>query len=305
MTKQSVSTSVQCAPPPGVPAGYALELEGRGTTWVRDTGDDDPSRRVLLLLHGLGATGGLNWAGAFPTLARRYRVIAMDHRGHGRGIRTRSFRLADCADDVAALVEAMDIPNPILVGYSMGGPVAALAWQRHPDLFDGIVFCATARNFRGKPVERIGFAALALAGWSPLAVPDVAMRALSSLLATLPVPGVAPMQARWGFEEMCWTDPRSVIQAAGELGRFNCGPWISEIDVPTAVVTTTHDRMVPVSRQARLALSMPSAVIHPVSSGHLEVGFPHASKLSEEILLACDEVAARAAAHPRFLADSG
>jgi 3-oxoadipate enol-lactonase len=272
---------------------------------VRDTGADDPERPVLLLLHGLGATGGLNWAGAFPTLARRYRVVAMDHRGHGRGIRARKFRLADCADDVAALVETLGLANPILVGYSMGGPVAALSWQRHPDLFDGIVFCATARNFGGKPVERIGLAALALAGWPPFAVPDVAMRAVSSLLAALPVPGVAPMHARWGFEEMCLTDVRSVMQAAGELGRFDCRPWISDIDIPTAVVTTTHDRMVPVARQARLALSIPSAVIHPVSSGHLDVGFPHASKLSEEILRACDGVARRAAAHPRLLAASG
>lgn len=152
------------APPPGVPGGFAVDLDGRGTTWVRDTGAGDPARRVLLLLHGLGATGGLNWAGAFPTLARRYRVISIDHRGHGHGIRTRRFRLEDCADDVAALVEALDLTNPILVGYSMGGPIAALSWQRHPELFDGIVFCATARNFRGKPVERIAFAALAAAG---------------------------------------------------------------------------------------------------------------------------------------------
>ena len=42
-------------------------------------------------------------------------------------------RLADCADDVAALVDELGVTKVIAAGYSMGGPVAQLLWRRHPD----------------------------------------------------------------------------------------------------------------------------------------------------------------------------
>ena len=63
----------------------------------------------------------------YSTLAEHFRVIAMDHRGHGRGIRTFApFRLADCADDAAGLLSELGIKKVIPVGYSMGGPIALL-----------------------------------------------------------------------------------------------------------------------------------------------------------------------------------
>ena len=49
--------------------------------------------------------------------------MALDHRGHGRGIRSRRpFRLEDCADDAAALIDELGLGPVTAVGYSMGGP---------------------------------------------------------------------------------------------------------------------------------------------------------------------------------------
>ena len=102
---------------------------------------------TLVLLHGLGATGRLNWFAAFPELAQRYHVVAVDHRGHGQGIRTRWFRLKDCADDVIAVADQLGIDRFMAVGYSMGGPIAKLCWNRHPTRVRGLVLCATSRYF--------------------------------------------------------------------------------------------------------------------------------------------------------------
>ena len=68
-------------------------------------------RRPSLLLHGWIASGGLNWFNAFGPLSERYYVVAPDLRGHGRGLRSRRrFRLADCADDVAAHARGHSAP---------------------------------------------------------------------------------------------------------------------------------------------------------------------------------------------------
>src|SRR5688500_16415489 len=132
---------------PPLPPGRRLKLPGRGTTFVREM-EGPPGAPTLVLLHGLGVSADLNWFRCYDALGRRYRVIAMAHRGHGRGIRSsRPFRLADCADDVAAVADELGIERVIPVGYSMGGPITQLVWKRHPDRVAGLVLCATARSF--------------------------------------------------------------------------------------------------------------------------------------------------------------
>ncbi|NNE18353.1 MAG: alpha/beta fold hydrolase, partial [Myxococcales bacterium] len=83
-----------------------LNLEGRGRIRVVEF-KGPKGAPTLVLLHGLGATARLNWFAAFPELAQRYHVLAVDHRGHGQGIRSRSFRLKDCADDVIAVADQL------------------------------------------------------------------------------------------------------------------------------------------------------------------------------------------------------
>ena len=128
---------------PRLPPGRVVELPGRGSTFIREAGSS--AAPALVLLHGLTASADLNWFTAYNQLARRYRVIALDQRGHGRGIRLRGrpFRLEDCADDVAALADALEIERFVPVGYSMGGAVAQLVVKRHPARANGLVLCAT------------------------------------------------------------------------------------------------------------------------------------------------------------------
>jgi pimeloyl-ACP methyl ester carboxylesterase len=102
-----------------------LDLKGRGRIRVFEL----EGAPTLMLLHGLAAPGPLNWFTAFPELAERYRVVAVDHRGHGRGIPTRRFRLKDCADD--AVADALGIQKFIAVG---------LCLLRTPSMAQSLVF---------------------------------------------------------------------------------------------------------------------------------------------------------------------
>ena len=118
-------------------------------------------RRRSCSCTGGSPAAGLNWFNAFDRSSRRYDVVAPDLRGHGRGLRTRRrFRLADCADDVAAVLEQLDTGPVIAVGYSMGGPVAQLLWRRHPELVSGLVLCATSYRFVNGARERFIFGSM-------------------------------------------------------------------------------------------------------------------------------------------------
>ena len=133
-------------PPLPLPPGRAVLVPGRGEFFVRDSGG---AGLPVLLLHGWMFPSDLNWLHAYRPLAMAgYRVLAMDLRGHGRGLRSgEPFRLADCADDAAAVLLALGLPPAAVVGYSMGGPVAQLVAQRHPDQVAGFVLCASALDW--------------------------------------------------------------------------------------------------------------------------------------------------------------
>ncbi len=75
--------------PPPLPRGRDVELPGRGTTFVREVPAPRGRRRAptVVLLHGWTVTADLNFFRCFGPLGTMYRVVALDQRGHGRGIR--------------------------------------------------------------------------------------------------------------------------------------------------------------------------------------------------------------------------
>src|SRR4051794_20870638 len=136
-----------------VPPGRYVATS-RGRLFVRETGPlDGPT---LVLLHGWVGTAAVNWLLVYPRLAAQFRVIAPDLRGHGRGPRSNTrFRLTDCAADVGALIETLDLDDIVLVGFSMGGPVAQLTWRTHSKRIAGLVLCATSYRFVSSSVARM------------------------------------------------------------------------------------------------------------------------------------------------------
>jgi 3-oxoadipate enol-lactonase len=259
-------------PVAGIPRGRRIELHRRGTTFVR-TVKGPAGAPTVVLLHGLAATAALNWHTVFEPLSQHFRVIAPDLRGHGRGIRSpRRFRLADCAEDVAETLRALDGDPAIAVGYSMGGPVAQLLWRAHPDLVSGLVLCATGVEFVPGNRERYAMVALAqiLAGTTRLGAAatwlpgTIARRALN-------VPGGAnstPM-AVWARREMSKHSPRMVFEAAQSLATYSAKDWLHTVDIPTSVLVTTRDTAVLPAAQFRMATAIPNSHVNLIDDGHV------------------------------------
>jgi len=243
---------------------HAVKLGRHGTTNVLDI-PGPPGATSVMLLHGLGATARLNWGPCFRPLSKHFRVLSLDHRGHGSGLRTRRFRLEQCADDAAAVARARGLDRFIAVGYSMGGPIASLTWRRHPDQVAGLVLCATARHFVTRNMARAARVALPTAARIARLAPSAAReRMLQRMLARIEHPELRERV----FREFEGHDPASVIQATHALSGFSSHDWIGSVDVPTAVIVTTRDELVPPERQRKLAASIPGAEVFEVDGDH-------------------------------------
>lgn len=238
-------------PPVALPPGRVLHVHGRGEFFVRDTGEGSAGTTVLLL-HGWMFSSDLNWFTTYADLqAAGHRVIALDHRGHGRGLRSPApFRLQDCADDAAAVLRTLGTGPALVVGYSLGGAVAQLVARDHPDVTAGIVLCATANDW-SEPKLRLLWSGMTglrlLLGIAPEAIWRRAMVLFGEDGGT---------GTTWQAAELARGSAVALAEAGRELGRFDSRPWNGVLGVPSAVVVTREDTSVPPAKQHALASSL-------------------------------------------------
>lgn len=259
-------TRVEGVLEPRLPPGRELQLPGRGTTFIRELDGPSPNAPTLLLLHGWTASADLNWFASYFPLAKHFRIVAIDHRGHGSGIRSRRrFRLADCADDAAATADALGLERYIPVGYSMGGPIAQLLTKQHTDRVSGLVLCATAAKFASTREERLSFMGItglaAIARYTP-------SQARQWLTHRMYLRGKEGVWEPWAIEQVSRHEWRTVLEAGRAIGSFSSMSWIGQLDVPVSVVMTMRDHVVPLRRQLRLFEAIPDAEAFRVDGDH-------------------------------------
>lgn len=272
-----------------LPRGRHYDLPGRGRTFARLV-DAPPGAPTILLLHGWTATADLNWYSSYSALEGKYGLVALDHRGHGRGIRSKTpFRLTDCADDAVALLDELGIEKVIAVGYSMGGPIAQLIWRRHPGRVMGLVLCATAASFSTTKQDHVRFAAIGTLAQAARVIP----RALRQLIGSQLLTGKSGKDLRqWAVGELRRHDPLKLIQAGHRIGLFDSRRWLRTIDVPVSAVVTTEDEVVSVSRQREMLEVIPGATSYEIVGSHTVcVGQPEAFRKS--LLSAISDVVGR------------
>jgi 3-oxoadipate enol-lactonase len=270
-----------------LPEGRFVELPGRGQAFVR-IAQGPAGAPTVLLVHGLLATADLNWSLAMPVLASRFKVVAPDLRGHGRGLPTRRFDGEECADDLAAIVETLELGRVIVVGYSLGGLVAQLFARAYPELVAGLVLCATACTFE-VPTEQGAVRLL----------DRIVRRAPERLRRTAMMAILAPKNAncpngRWLLSEVRRHDTLAILDAAAEAGRFNSSGWLGEIDRPAVVMVTSLDPVVAPDSQRRMAGALARAEVVEVAGDHFAC-IKRPDDVNAALLAACSSILARAA----------
>ncbi len=241
---------------PWLPAGSTVQVPGRGEFFIRRFEHPDPDAPVLFLFHGWTASADLQFFTAYEALANEYSLVAIDHRGHGRGLRTPyPFRLEDAADDAAAVARALGLGKVTTVGYSMGGPISMLFARRHPDLVEAVVVQATAMEWNARFTDR--------ATWMWLPLLGAAMRSwLFPRYLRRVMPRVIPAghelerYVPWVLGEMQRASTDALLGAGRALRHYDSRAWAAGIAVPAGLLLTTRDRLVRPRKQRELAAAL-------------------------------------------------
>jgi pimeloyl-ACP methyl ester carboxylesterase len=281
--------------PPAMPPGRVVNLPSRGEVFVRDSGGTS-ARPAVLLLHGWTASADINFFPVYACLAESYRMIALDLRGHGRGMRsTESFSLEDCADDAAAVLDHLGAGRVIVVGYSMGGPVGLLLARRHPERVAALVMQATALEWQRAARER--------AVWRMLPLLDLGLRSGAGDIFVERVlrraagkdPGIAGYRP-WLAAEFRRATARDLVAAGRALSRYDASTWAGQLNVPAAMLVTTRDRLVRPAKQRTLAEVLRASVFE-IDADH-DVPLAKGGEYASLTRLAVDKVAAAAGLTP-------
>lgn len=220
---------------------------------------------AVLLVHGLGSRAE-DWANIMPLLKQAgFHVYAMDLLGYGRSAKPKdaSYSIAQQAGIAGDLLTQLQIPKVDLVGWSMGGWVAARTALDHPERVRRLVLCDAA-GLRFQPQ-------FGIRDFEPATVP--AVQRLYRLLMPKPVdvPAFLARDMVRRFKAMNWVVDRSArsMFAGDDLldGRLDA------LAMPTLIIWGKQDHLIPLSSGLAMHTQIRQSVLEIYDGcGHLAPG---------------------------------
>ena len=217
--------------------------------------DSGGAGEAVLLAHAIGCDHRM-WDGLRARLAPRYRVLAVDLRGHGRSpVPPRPYTLAGLADDARALLDRLGIARAHWVGLSMGGMVGQAFALQHPQRLGKLVIANSTSSYgpegpslwaaRAKLVEQGGLAAIR---------DTVAQRYFSEEYRRENAAQVNAVMDR--FLE---TPAQGYLGCCDAIGELDFSAALGRIRAPTLVIAGEADAGTPVAMSRAIAQAIPGA----------------------------------------------
>ncbi len=235
---------------------------------------------VFVLVHGW-AMGSVFWEDVADELADDHLVVAYDQRGHGRSgdPGTAGAEVEALGDDLQAVLETVpDDCEVVLVGHSMGA-MSVVAWAAHHTdervvaaaLFNtgvhGLVAASAATFGRAaRPIHPVLHTILT-SGLPLGALPAMTLRGAIAYVAL--GPGADRRAVDRTAMLVCGSQPRVRSAFGRSMSVMDLREALCRLEVPTCVVTGSHDRMTPPPLARTLADGLPDAVLHTMEgAGH-------------------------------------
>ena len=216
-----------------------VETNGIETYYER-RGEGPP----VVFVHGMVMSTTM-WGAQVEALADGYTTVAYDVRGHGRtgGSDVGSYSMELFAEDLDALLTALDIEQPVLCGVSMGGAVAQAYAAAHPEEVAGLVLADT---FPAGPLPlagRLAFANIRFLGWLQRYVDYKTLNRVQMRVGNRLVPGWAGDEVT--VQDLIETDPRIASEEFRKIARATATFPGSDLDLsavtaPVLVLYAEH-----------------------------------------------------------------
>ena len=131
-------------------------VEANGLRFHYREWGDTRTRHAVVMLHGYAETSEA-WTETAQDLAREFRVIAIDQRGHGQSDRAtdRDYTRATQMEDLEAIIQSLGLRSVTLIGHSMGGANAICFAAEHPEMTTALVVVETAPEVLRSGIETI------------------------------------------------------------------------------------------------------------------------------------------------------
>ena len=211
---------------------------------------------TLLLIHGLGSSAQ-DWERQVGEMARRYRVIAYDVRGHGRSEKPAGpYSVPQFARDAAELLRALEAGPAHICGLSMGGMIAFQMAVDFPELVRSLIIVNSAPAMvLTKLKER------ALVGLRVVVVKCFGVGAMGKILAKQLFPRTEQQELRETFiVRMAANDPRAYLDTVRAIDGWSVRNRIAGIRCPVLVLASDHD-YTPIELKREYAAMIPGAAV--------------------------------------------
>lgn len=242
------------------------------------------SGEPLALIPGFG-TGLWIWFKQLPALAKHFRVVAFDPRGIARSDGGDEFAsMCALADDVAALLGALDIERAHILGASFGGFVAQEFALAYPELTATLILCCT--SFGGaNHVPPEAATLLALAATKGL---NTSERMRENLLLAFSPEYIAahPDEIEHVIElrGANFVPEHVYLHQLQAAVAFDAAARISRIQNPTLVITGDADIIVPAQNSRNLAARLPHATLRVIAGGSHTFFIEQADKFNRAVI---------------------
>jgi pimeloyl-ACP methyl ester carboxylesterase len=218
---------------------------------------------ALVFIHGWSCDRSY-WQAQVDHFASTHRVVAVDLGGHGAsGLDRADWTITSFAEDVRAVVERLDLESVVLVGHSLGGPVALEAALLMPGRVVAVVGVDTFMD------EMTGFTTDATAPWLEAMRSDFAGFTTESVRASLFLPTTDSALVAAVIADMAAAPPEVAIPALESLwawGLDRFGTAIDSLGVPLRVIQSEWSaRLDFVSERARRLPSFGVTIVPDVS----------------------------------------